>query len=698
MKRVFLLTAFCIVAFNLNAQRATDEEPYGLRNDFRALVQDVVILEAPDMETIIKEDIEKEKESDVPLRFAVGIKVNFTPENSGVWQNLADGSKIWRLKVNAPGALSTNTRYGKFWLPDGAKFFVYSEDTRQSIGAIISEFLEERRGEPNEFATALVYGENVVYEYYQPVTVKEAPVILISNIGYGYRYVNNPYESTKNFGDAGDCNININCSEGSNWKMEKNAVARVLIPIGDDSFWCSCALVNNTLNNYKPYVLTANHCIEGGYDAEINYDASGMIFYWLYEHPGCANSIVEPNYQRTSTGATVVANNAASDFALLLIYPNQDPRKVSGVIPYYLGWDRSGNATSTGVGIHHPRGDVKKISTYTSTPASVTVNGTTNGYWRVNWYSGTTETGSSGSPLINSNKRVIGQLSNGDASCANPAGYDNYGKFSVSWTGNNSNKNYERLSTWLDPGNTNSQTLDGISAPVPYISGSNTVCSSANYTVPGFQVDNWHLTNTSIFSYTSNNNSATVTVQANKPYSSTILQATVNGLVYTKTIENCAIKGPSSFCLSSEFELTTGPAQWSMTSGSSYFTITPVTGTNRVQVTANPSGKSGTLTAVSGGNTYNLNISTCQAVVAGPPTVCSASSPSTYVLSMGTASYWTASGSVRVVSYNSTSCQVEATAYDGSSGAVIAVFSDGGAAVPAPVTATCIQGSNVVSS
>lgn len=33
---------------------------------------------------------------------------------------------------------------------------------------------------------------------------------------------------------------------------------------------------------------------------------------------------------------------------------------MTGYIPYYLGWTRSSIAATNAVGIHHPRGDIKK--------------------------------------------------------------------------------------------------------------------------------------------------------------------------------------------------------------------------------------------------------------------------------------------------------------------------------------------------
>ncbi|VAX42280.1 Lysyl endopeptidase [hydrothermal vent metagenome] len=72
------------------------------------------------------------------------------------------------------------------------------------------------------------------------------------------------------------------------------------------------------------------------------------------------------------------------------------------------------------------------------------------------WDTGTTEPGSSGSPLFNQDHRVIGQLHGGYAACGNDDA-DWYGKFSVSWTGSSSSN---RLVDHLDSAGTGSLTAD----------------------------------------------------------------------------------------------------------------------------------------------------------------------------------------------------------------------------------------------
>ena len=101
-----------------------------------------------------------------------------------------------------------------------------------------------------------------------------------------------------------------------------------------------------------------------------------------------------------------------------------------------MGWDRSGNSGNPGVCIHHPGGDLKKISTVAYQPLSTTMS------WKVQWKStengyGTTEQGSSGSPLLTAEHKVIGQLFTGSSSCSNLSGEDYFRRFDISWNGNN---------------------------------------------------------------------------------------------------------------------------------------------------------------------------------------------------------------------------------------------------------------------
>ncbi len=151
-----------------------------------------------------------------------------------------------------------------------------------------------------------------------------------------------------------------------------------------------------------------------------------------------------------------------------MILKNNVPENYS---PYFNGWSLSNSPGTNGVTIQHPEGDIKKISTYTTTP--VTSSWNSNGlpsHWKVFWSQtannwGVTEPGSSGCPLFDENGRIIGTLTGGQASCSTQTLPDYFGKFSYHWQSNGSNDTTQ-LKPWLDPDNTGVNFLNGISVDV----------------------------------------------------------------------------------------------------------------------------------------------------------------------------------------------------------------------------------------
>jgi hypothetical protein len=468
--RLLLLFVYLCICADASAQLSTNEQPLGFNSklvlrEISKSPTDVAIMPKLDMVKIEAEDKEDE-EYDMPPRFGYSHKVNYDLNNSGTWYELQNGDRLWQLNVVCPNALSVNLCYDKFWIPKGGKFFVYSKDKKRAIGAFTNRNNKGDRDHVRGFATGLIYSDDVVLEYYQPKEASSDAIISVEYVVHGYRYIN---IEEAGFGQSGPCMVNVNCEEGQDWQNEKIAVAMILV---NGNRYCSGSLINTTDLDQKPYFLTADHCLGGWANEYIKYDADTLpnldhySFYWNYESPGCTNTSIAPPIIST-TGATILANNSYSDFALLRL--SEDPQYLSNYTPYYLGWDKSGQSGDPGVCIHHPQGDVKKISTVDGTPISSGWNNTNIGsHWRVGWKStlnghGMTQGGSSGSPLINDAHRVIGQLhgSNCD-NCNNPYGRSFYGKFDVSWTGNSSDNNFRRLSCWLDSLNIGVQTMEAL--------------------------------------------------------------------------------------------------------------------------------------------------------------------------------------------------------------------------------------------
>ncbi|MGM0650854.1 MAG: T9SS type A sorting domain-containing protein, partial [Bacteroidota bacterium] len=286
--------------------------------------------------------------------------------------------------------------------------------------------------------------------------VSGEPQLEISGLSWFYRGVDALVGAYRNervngFGDSGDCNVNVNCAEGANWQEKKQGVALIYIPAGMGGGFCSGSLVNNTANDGTPYFLTAYHCGAN----ETNHDQ--WEFYFNFESPTCTDPAAEPDYD-VIIGADKLAagsDESGSDFLLLELLTTPP----SGYEVYYNGWDLTESNMYSGVTIHHPSADVKKISTYTEHPVQATWSGAmVNAHLELNWSAtttghGVTEGGSSGAPLFNANGLLVGTLTGGTSGCNTLDSPDYFGRFSYHWDMNGTEFE-NQLAPWLDPLNT----------------------------------------------------------------------------------------------------------------------------------------------------------------------------------------------------------------------------------------------------
>ena len=416
---------------------------------------------AIDIDQLLAEDAINDKYNDIPWRFGENIEVKINPNNSGSWDIFPKGDKVWRLGIKCPGAFTINLTFDNYHLPPGAKLFVYNTEQTHIIGA----FTDFNNQEDKLFATTLVKGDEIIIEYYEPPLAEFKGELNLSQVTHGYR---DAYGYAKSFGQSGSCNVNVACPQAAG--ME-NQIRSVCMLVSGGNGFCSGSLINNTANDGKPYVLSADHC----------YSTPGSVVYWFnWQSPTCSNPASSPPYNSMS-GATQRARNSTSDFWLVELLTTIP----SNYNVYFSGWNRTTDNYISGKiwGIHHPSGDIKKISwsnlgvsTTTYLQNTVPGNGT---HWRItNWSDGTTtEGGSSGSPVFDPAGKIIGQLHGGYASCTSITS-DWYGKLGVSWTGGGTSAT--RLSNWLDPASSGVITLDGYDPnavagpPVANFSASNT--------------------------------------------------------------------------------------------------------------------------------------------------------------------------------------------------------------------------------
>ncbi len=372
-----------------------------------------------------------------PYRFAKVLDVDINSSKDGIWYN-GENFRIWFVSVKSENAYSLSLTFSNFKLPENAKLFVYNKSNNSIVGALTSQ----NNNINNILTIHHIEGDEITIEYFEPADIETNTEISISEVSHDYRNILNSVNSEY-------CEVNINCDEGADWQETKRAVVKYTYNENKATYLCTGTLVSNMALNSDPYLLTAEHCLNN--QSAVN----SAVYYFNYESGTC-DGTTGPTTQ-TMSGGTLKATGQTLDFSLILL--NSLPPQ--NYLPFYSGWANDIGAPLSSVCIHHPAGDIKKISKDFN-PA---VTGNFDDYyensthWQIlNWDIGTTEGGSSGAPLFNPNHQIIGTLTGGEANCSNSVN-DYFQKLVSSW-------NYfvpegKQLKHWLDPYVTNQGWMNG---------------------------------------------------------------------------------------------------------------------------------------------------------------------------------------------------------------------------------------------
>ncbi|MBN1132967.1 MAG: trypsin-like peptidase domain-containing protein [Bacteroidales bacterium] len=344
------------------------------------------------------------------LQFAIERPLDIGPRTHGAWIE-HEGYRVWRAHVISPGAKSIGIVLDPFRLNEGASLFVYNPEKKQVKGA----FNWMNNKSFGVLAVDHIQGDEVIVELQVPVGQEDYGELKVESISHAFLQ-----HCPGDFGCSQACEIDINCEEGTEWQVKKRSVVR----IRTITQYCTGVLINNSAYDGTPYVLTAEHCLN------TPSQASSALFYFNYESESCFGE--DGSLDLSISGSTLRSTGDSLDFTLVELseIPPLDCKA------YYAGWDLTDNPLPGLVTIHHPQGDVKKISMdfdNVSIPGSerdIIGGGELLDYhyfsfwWVHNWDYGSTEGGSSGGPLFLDNKRIIGILSGGQASCGDSIGYD----------------------------------------------------------------------------------------------------------------------------------------------------------------------------------------------------------------------------------------------------------------------------------
>lgn len=358
------------------------------------------------------------------------------------WHALPDGSRVTTVEFASPDAAALRVSLDIGAFPPGLTVRTYAAATDGPLhGAVDAatlaggsriHWLPEQPGEVLGIELHAAAGADLRGE---ALPVRQLLHLVAMPLNWNAKRLDG-------LGNAESCNIDVACA-GSTWVEAGRAVAKFIFTFSDptptnpdrvSAGACTGTLLNNLGQDGTPYFITANHCI---LDAE---RAANMTFYWHFERVLCGGADPTDVIQTTG-GAVRHAESAVHDMVLLQLHG------MPPVTAALAGWSANTPVrNASGVGLHHPGGDVKKVSrgttsAFTQWSESVSAHSHTAPYLRVLWSEGTTQQGSSGSALFSADgARVIGTLRGGLASCDASGNPDYYGRFDQA---------YPQFTAWL---------------------------------------------------------------------------------------------------------------------------------------------------------------------------------------------------------------------------------------------------------
>jgi hypothetical protein len=346
------------------------------------------------------------------------------PTTRGV-RTLPDGSLAWAAQVDSPGAVGMRLRVSRCDLPDGAELVVRAADGGEAYGP----FVGRGPNDTGEFLLPTVFSASVRLELRVPAQAAGEVVLLaVDRVVHRYRERGANREDLRvgTTTKATACENDVACDASYSSDVAR-AVATMEIASSDGNVYlCSGCLLNDSdATTSVPYFLTAHHCVS------TQYDATNTEFFFDYRAATCGGPAPALSSVPRVAGATVLVTSTTSDFTLL---------RLAGTLPtnrFFCGWTASRPNTGTSiVGVHHPNGGRMRISYGTLLDPD-------GAFHQVQWSSGITEPGSSGSPLFNPQKQLIGQLYGGSSTCSQRDGIDEYGRF---------DRTYQSISQYLGTG------------------------------------------------------------------------------------------------------------------------------------------------------------------------------------------------------------------------------------------------------
>ena len=325
---------------------------------------------------------------------------------NGNMTGTSDGGYVYTSTLSSAGATALRVRFTGFHLSDSASVYLYTEN-----GQVFGPYTGQGPHGDGSFWSHTVMGDTV---YLQLRHEGQATSDDLRGTGFNVAGLGHVRPRWLGFcsGNA-SCVENVNCSNPASAVSDaRDAVAHMQWISGPYIYICTGGLVADTdQSSTTPYFLSANHCISRGKDAR------SLENFFQFEAPcgtsGNCDDVINtrnnhPQNLRT-LGARIVHTASSTDHTLFELKESAPAGSA------YLGWNATPVANSDGAALHrisHPGGAPQAYSAHQVDISAGTCSSWPRGdriYSRDTY--GATEGGSSGSPVVNSDGQIVGQLS-----------------------------------------------------------------------------------------------------------------------------------------------------------------------------------------------------------------------------------------------------------------------------------------------
>lgn len=322
----------------------------------------------------------------------------------GEWRHDRDTS-VWSAIVRSPGATGLRLHFPGFSLPAGAELYVYS-----SQGEAFGPYTGKGPGDAADLWTNTISGQELRVQLRVDNAVRgKVELQLADVVVLGEKFVFGVMSDESNSrafcSFNASCITNVTCSAPpAAITTARNGMAHLQFVVGGSTYICSGGTMNDTVAATSiPYFLTANHCFST--QAQTNTLEAFFKF-----HTPCGGACYNPRGSVPRTlGGTLLRTNSQSDYTFL---------RLAGALPagsVLNGWSSAAVANTAGTQLYrisHPKGAPQSYSRHSVNTTAGTCGGWPRGRWIYsNDTLGATEGGSSGSPVMNVNGQVVGQLS-----------------------------------------------------------------------------------------------------------------------------------------------------------------------------------------------------------------------------------------------------------------------------------------------